>query len=508
MNEESFGHRYGVKLVSSVFIVIINALIQLLLPRALSVEEFGYYSYNLNVFTAVVTMANLSMSSALVSKFSKRNDDFGLVLFYFKFYAVMSIFLGMGVMILYKVGLGGRGFAEQTLISVILGLSSAVLIKLLSDTIWLYDACALAKFPAMVQSLMKVGICTGVIIAYYAGILDLITFYVIQGITTFIAVGLLVYVLFKEKNAAYSKTGDWKTYTKEYFIYCSPLVVATVASQGIIVIMNWVLMRWSGPGEQAMFGIAWQLNAMVAYVFSPFAGMLKREFSVLVENHILLRDCFVSALKRIIWLAAFFAIFLGVEADWILLVLFGENYSAAFTVVVMIMYYTVYQAWGQVCGAFLEAVEMTKLSAFLSILGQVLSLVFVFLFQIPSFIWPDGLGAVGAALNYTVVNFISVTICVYVISKKLKLLPANVLILQLAPIAICSVSAFGVKLLLNNFLCGNDMWVLIGKFVLAGMVYTCIIGMSLWKRPMLIGSSQRQLRTVAIGSFRRLFLGN
>ena len=60
MKQDDFKYRYIIKMLSSVLIVVINMIVQMLLPRAFSVEEYGFYTYNLNVFTAVVTLGNLS----------------------------------------------------------------------------------------------------------------------------------------------------------------------------------------------------------------------------------------------------------------------------------------------------------------------------------------------------------------------------------------------------------------------------------------------------------------
>ena len=86
MKQDDLKSRYAIKLISSVAIVLLNGGVQIILPRALSVEEYGYYSYNLNVFTSIVNMANMSVSGAMVSKFSKRNEDRGLLVFYLFFY--------------------------------------------------------------------------------------------------------------------------------------------------------------------------------------------------------------------------------------------------------------------------------------------------------------------------------------------------------------------------------------------------------------------------------------
>ena len=69
MKKDNFLGRYIIKLSSSIVLVLLNAIIQLFLPRVLSVEEYGQYSYNLNVFTSIVTMLNLSTSNAMIAKF-------------------------------------------------------------------------------------------------------------------------------------------------------------------------------------------------------------------------------------------------------------------------------------------------------------------------------------------------------------------------------------------------------------------------------------------------------
>ncbi len=102
MKRDNFAGRYIVKLSSSIVLTVINAIIQLFLPRALSVEGYGFYSYNLNVFTSVVVMANLSASNAMVSKFSRRNER-GIVKFYLEYVALISVILNIAVFVLGKI---------------------------------------------------------------------------------------------------------------------------------------------------------------------------------------------------------------------------------------------------------------------------------------------------------------------------------------------------------------------------------------------------------------------
>ena len=50
-------------------------------------------------------------------------------------------------------------------------------------------------------------------------------------------------------------------------------------------------------------------------------------------------------------------------------------------------------------GCYMIATEKTKANAYISVIGQILTLLFVFLFQIPNFIWPNTLGSIGIAFK-------------------------------------------------------------------------------------------------------------
>ena len=130
MKQDDFKYRYIIKMLSSVLLVAINMVVQVLLPRAFSVEEYGFYTYNLNVFTSVVTIANLSFSNALVAKYAKRNDEIGLVNFYLKFYIAMALAINAELMLLYAVGVLRDTFARQSLLSILLGLEAPVVNEL------------------------------------------------------------------------------------------------------------------------------------------------------------------------------------------------------------------------------------------------------------------------------------------------------------------------------------------------------------------------------------------
>mgnify|MGYP000987855188 CR=1 FL=1 len=143
MKQDDFKYRYIVKVLSSIGIAVLNMIIQFVLPRAFNIEEYGYYTYNLNVFTSIVTLANLSASNAFIAKYSKRNQEIGMIYFYLSFYGIVAIVLNVSVIFLYGIGAFSSTFAGQTLGIVMLGLETAIVLKLLTDCISIYDAAAI-----------------------------------------------------------------------------------------------------------------------------------------------------------------------------------------------------------------------------------------------------------------------------------------------------------------------------------------------------------------------------
>lgn len=500
MKQDQFRNRYIIKLASSVLIVVINVIIQLFLPRALSVEEYGYYTYNLNVFTSVVSIANLSTTNAMISKFSKHNEEIGYVLFYIKFWAFMTIALSIAISILYKTQFFQDTFAGQTFIIVLLGLESVIATSFMSDSIGIFDAMAISRYPAVMQVILKIVICFTILVGYYAGRLSLSFFYISQSVITLTVAIIMLITFFQEQRRIYPKkiNKGIKVYAKEYFAFCRPLIIYAFFSQMVVIFTNWALMRWSGAVESAMFGVAWQINTLICFIFSPYAMLSKREFAVIASNTEELKNRFIQALKLIMWITCYFSIFIGFTSEWLLPIIYGDKYSGAGVVTVLIMFYTVYQAWGQIEGAFLIAIERTKLNAGVGIIAQFITIICIFMFQIPNFIWPDSLGSVGIALTYTVSNFLSVGIGIFVCTRVLKVSYRKIECIPFAPILLCSLSSIVLKYAIDKLWAGESIGVLIIKTLISGIIYTGIVGGVIWIHPKFVGMTKESMKALPI----------
>lgn len=496
MKRDNFTGRYIVKFASSIILAVTNAIIQFLLPRALSVEMFGYYSYNLNVFTSIVVLTNLSTSSAMVSKFSKRNEEIGIVDFYLRYVAVVNVLLN-AIILLVSALIGLEGiFKGQSLVLVLLGLNASIVVKLLSDVISMYDAMAISRFPAIIQAVGKVVSCVIVMVFYLISLLFLECFYIIQILITGLSVFLLVVMLKMDHAKQYTKEKKRsnKEYMLEFWSFCKPLVFVACWAQINILIMNWALMTYAGEIEQAMFGIALQLNTLISYVFSPYAELMKREYAVLSKECGMLKEKFVQSLKQMFWITTYFSVFIIVLAEKIIWFLYGEEYLGAVNVTQIMMVYTIYQSWGQMAGSFLLATEKTKLQAKLSYVSLVLTPVLIFLLQFPNGIFPHGLGTIGIALNYAICNIIATNVSVMICLRTLRERLSIVFSIQFRAVIECVLFSLLAKAIVE-FICNavSLTGVVFFEVMTAGVIYTGLVLVSILFFPNKMGLNRSLL---------------
>lgn len=506
MKQDDLKSRYAIKLISSVAIVLLNGGVQIILPRALSVEEYGYYSYNLNVFTSIVNMANMSVSGAMVSKFSKRNEDRGLLVFYLFFYGIIAVLLNIGVIILFSLNLLQSSFEGQTLFVVLLALEVSILSRFFVDNIGIYDAMAIARFPAVSQIIMRLLIAATVIFGYLLGNINLVFFYITQISVTSLVTAVMLYAALTEQKKRYQQREyryNIKKYAKEYYIYCRPLIGSSIFSQFTVIFMNWALMKWSGAVQQAQFGAAWQLNTLVTYIFSPYADLMRREFAIVYNKLDLLKHRFLQSMKLVTALTSFIVVFICIEVKNIIEIVYGDKYIGATSITVLIMLYTIFQSWGQIEGSYLYATENTKTNARIIILGQALTVIFVFLFQIPNFIWPKTIGGIGIALNYLLVNIISVETTLFIISRKIGISFLKYNMFQIVLIIFLGGIGIITKLLLEEiWQCAT--WIqLVLQTISVGIVYTVTSLSLICIFPRIIGMSKNDKNTYLKKIIRR-----
>ena len=486
--EDSLGKRYVIKLISTVLIALINAVVQLILPQALTIGEYADYTYNLNVFTSVLAIAILSVDGAFASKISKRLKEGKLVLFYGKFLLGVALILNVAIIVLFGTSLGERFFPGQTFITVILALNASFVMKLIQEVMALYDCYALTRISEPFVVAHKVIIAIIVYVAYVFAMLSIENFYIVQIIVILLICSIMLTIFVrKNKEIFIIKEENPSGYVSEFVQYCRPLVIANIVTNGLLIVSNWLLKNYGGDTQQAYYGVAWQLNTLLAYTFTPITALLQREYAVRVRDMVSLRSLYQSILKNTMGVVTIFACFILLNTDIVLVTLFGTNYAGAVGVTRLIMVYTIFQAWGQVNGAMFTATERTGIYAKISVAVQVLSLLLIIVFQLPNFIWPEGLGAIGIGWQKMLGNLISVALCCYFNCRylgvhflkecRISMLPA-ILWMGLAALVRGAFELLWRQLNISNVYI---------EFFVNGFVYCLFVGICLILFPQILG---------------------
>lgn len=500
MKRDRFAGRYIIKIGSSVLLVLLNLIISFILPRAFSVEQYGFYTFNLSVFTNIVGIANLQSSNALSAKYSKRNGEVGIVMFYLKFFILMTAVLTIGLMILYPIEYIRNSLGGQTILVVVLGMETAILNKLLTDTITIYDSIAVTRFPALMQIVLKICMSVFVVITFYYGFLDIVVFYIGQLVVFIIIIAILLRSFFKDCYRANETTKDlgWREYLKEFYDFCRPLILVGVFAQALNIVMDVTLLDNQGPTVRAMYGVAVQLNALIVYVFNPYAELSKREYAIRAKDPGVLKVYVIQSAKTVMWLTSYFAVFIALMSDKIVLFIFGEGYSAAVPTVILMMGFTIYQAWGQVLGSYFIALEKTKVSAVFTVIAQIATLIATLIFIMPNSIWESGLGAEGMALTRLVANCIYVLIMASWIAKDIGYSIGRMNGIHVATIMILMIvmliSRGATEIIVRVIGTGVFLYILV-----CGVVYTVFVVFLLYTNPHLLGVTREQMNLTING---------
>ena len=335
----------------------------------------------------------------------------------------------------------------------------------------------------------KVLIAIIVYVAYAFAMLSIENFYIVQIIVILLICGIMLTIFVRKNRDIFVVNTEENSggYVSEFVQYCRPLVIANIVTNGLLIVSNWLLKNYGGDTQQAYYGVAWQLNTLLAYTFTPITALLQREYAVRVRNMESLRSIYQSILKKTMGVVTIFVCFILVNTDIVLLTLFGTNYAGAVGVTRLIMVYTIFQAWGQVNGAMFTATERTGIYAKISVAVQVLSLLLIIVFQLPNFIWPDGLGAVGIGWQKMLSNLISVALCCYFNCRylevhflkecRISMLPA-ILWMGLAALVRGAFELLWRQLNISNVYI---------EFFVNGFVYCLFVGICLILFPQILG---------------------
>ena len=492
----SLAKRYAFKLLANCATVPVYLVMEAILPRALGPRAYGEYSFATSLFQQCMGFLDMGSSTCLYNALSRRRHESGLISFYGRIVLlVLALSSLMASCLLYEP------LGELLMPHIPLWL--APLAALWAFLTWLgrvlrsiNDAFGATVPSELARTVLSIGGLFLLIILFWTDSLNTLTLFV-QQYLVLLLMALAFWLVVRREH----KTIAWKLalveaqgYRREFFNYSHPLFVQALLSFAFISGERWLLQCFYGSAEQGFFALS-QKVGMACFLFvSAMTPLVMRELSIAWgQNNSAHMGRLIERFAPMLYMvAAYFSCFTLAEAPALVRLFGGAEFAHALIPVQIMALYPMHQTYGQIAGSFFHATNRTRLLRNLTALECLYGFVASWLLLAPPQYLGLHLGATGLAIKYVLVQFISVSIYLWLLSR---LLPVNFwrsLLHQFAAPAVLLSLAFLCRF--TTIFAGFGPTDGLLRFIISGLIYSLLVALCLLAVPQLMGASRQDLR--------------
>jgi len=498
--------RYIAKLSTNLVGLAVNMVIQAIIPRGLGPKAYGDFNFLSNFFWQLMPFASLSTSEGFYTKLSQRQNEFGLISFYFRFTGLAVLALFVFVITSQFTGISNTLWLGQDIRYVYMAAAWGVLTWLAMLVGQVADAYGLTVSTEIARIAQR---CFGLVIIlalFFLNRLNLINFFFYHYAILLLLLLLFVWIA---GHKGHSFFRDWhlsrdqvRGYIKEFYAYSHPLFILALTGMIVSILERWLLQKFAGSVQQGFFGLSYQIGAVCFLFTSAMTPLIFREFSIAFNKNDLteIARLFRRYIPLLYSIAAFFACFACVQADKVTHIFAGGKFAGAVVPVMIMALYPIHQTYGQLSGSIFLAVGQTKLFRNIGLLYMALSLPLAYFLLAPAKQFGLNAGAVGLAIKFVVVNFLVVNVQLFFNARLLNLS----FIRYLAHQIICVGFLIGIALLSKTLIDGIGVLQnrLISGFVLSGILYSSIALISVYFLPIIFGLRRNDVTRLITGGMK------
>jgi len=294
---------------------------------------------------------------------------------------------------------------------------------------------------ALVSLLWKLALFAALLISLFlSGTLDLVSYFFIHyaglvfliGTCSFIAArsGFLrgTYVHLSRERAC--------SYVREFFQYCNPLVLYSVAGLIVNLFDRWLLQVFGGSVQQGFFGFSSQIGAVCFLFTGAMTPLLLREFSISFARNDRERMAFLfeTYVPLFFVFTSFLACFFVAQASTLSLVFGGAEFARAAPAVAIMTIYPAHQTYGQLSGSLLLATGQTRLYRNIGISFLLIGLPLTYFLIAPPERYGLHAGAIGLACKLVGIQMLGVNTQLYFNARFLNISYKKCLARQICPL--------------------------------------------------------------------------
>ena len=357
-DKTSFRKRYFFKLLTNLLGSAVGIITQAIVPRALGPSSYGNFSFLTSFFWQVIGFLNLNSSTAFYTKLSQRQQDKGLISFYFYVTLVIGFAMVALIAACYLIGIDQLIWPEQIGIFVVMAAIFSFLQLYNNTLIQVSDAYGLTTKSEVLNMIQRVLGLLIIVFLFWVNGLTLLSYFIFQ---LFMSIIIFVFLCMMIQRYKSPLIAHWrlnkdqlKAYIKEFASFCLPLVIFSFFAIAEQMLDRWFLQKFSGSTQQGFYSLAYQTGAICFLFVSAMIPLIMREYAISfakndIEN---MRQLFSKYSKMLFAIAAFFGCFLAVEAKNVMLIFGGQAFTGAILPITIMCFYPIHQTYGQMNGAF------------------------------------------------------------------------------------------------------------------------------------------------------------
>lgn len=499
-NEDSLKKRYVYKLSTNLVGLGIGLATLGLVPRGLGPKLYGDYSYLTNFFTQFIGFFDMGTSACFYTKLSQRQDDKGLVTYYL-YFIFLVVFISLSFIAITSVfNLEQFIWPEESIFFIFLAAIWGVLdwiFRIFNQISDAYGLTVITEKMKIVQKLIGMILILGL---FYSHQLYLdYYFYYQYFILIFVIIAIIIIIKRKEyyfKSEKNLNRNQVKSYTKEFWVYSSPLLIVSLFGVIISLFDRWFLQIYGGSTQQGLFGLSSNISAICLTFTTAMTPLLQREFSISFANKDIpqMANLFRRYIPMLYSIVAYFSCFVALQADKVALIFGGKNFKEASFSMVIMAFYPLHQTYGQLTGSVFYATGQTKLYRNISIISNALGIPLLYFFIAPVDKFGLDAGAVGLAGKMLILSVFTVNVLLYYSTRFLQITYWKYLFHQVFSLGVFLLLSYSSRFLIDEILYLKHE--ILVSFLISGFIYSMLIFMIAYYQPMIFGLSKENISSI------------
>jgi len=408
----------------------ISLAVGLLVARGLGPADYGNLAYLLGSFLAIRALLDLGSSSAFYTFIAQRRRGYHYYAVYFAWLTFQFLFSVALVAVLLPSAVIGQFWLGLDFELILL----ALLATFLQNQVWL----TVVQMHESVRQTIRIQIAGVLIILVHLVLVVAMLFgdwlsvravlwavvgeYFVATVWLSVTLRSSYAALAPVSAADESSANDLWAVIVAYVRYCRPMAVIAVFSFAYEIVDRWLLQRYGGASQQGFYQVAAQLSTVSLLATTSILNIFWKEIAEANDRgaNDRVAGLYRKTTQSLVFLAAFVSCFLAPWAETLVDVLLGSAYHAAWPVLMLMLFYPVHQAVGQINGTLFMATGRNSVYMKLTVTGLLVSIPISYALIAPGTGWGEiglGLGAMGLALKIVGLNFLFVNIQSWVISR-------------------------------------------------------------------------------------------